>query len=435
MRPIIDLPAKLVPIFTGQAMYRGAFGGRGSAKTRSFAKMAAVQGIRFAQANLPGVIVCGREYMNSLDDSSLAEVKSAILSEPWLAERYDVGEKYVRTRDKRIEFSFIGLRHNLSSVKSKAKIRLLWVDEAEPVSDTAWSTADNTVREDGSELWATWNPERKNSATHKRFRLDPPAESRFVELNWRDNPWFPELLNKKRLNDSEKRPEQYPHIWDGEFVTVIEGAYFAKHLADAKTQGRISNVARDPLMTILAIWDIGGTGAKADARAIWIAQFIGREIRVLDYHETVGQPLAADVEWLRSKGYGKALCILPHDGATHDRVYDVSYESALREAQFEVKVVPNQGKGAAMMRIESARRLFPSIWFNTSTTEPGREALGWYHEKRSDDERNIGLGPEHDWSSHGSDAFGLMTVVYEEPEVEREKARTPRAAGGTWLGR
>ncbi len=80
MIPHIDLPAKLVPVFTGPAMYRGAYGGRGSAKTRSFAKMAAVQGVRFAQANLPGVIVCGREFMNSLDDSSLAEVKGASTS-------------------------------------------------------------------------------------------------------------------------------------------------------------------------------------------------------------------------------------------------------------------------------------------------------------------------------------------------------------------
>jgi phage terminase large subunit len=429
--PRIDLPEKLVPVFTGPAMYRGAKGGRGSAKTRSFAKMAAVQGIRFAQANMPGVIVCGREFMNSLDESSIAEVKDAIASEPWLAERYDVGEKYIRTRDRRIDFAFVGLRHNLDSIKSKARIRLLWVDEAEPVSDTAWNKADNTVREDGSEVWVTWNPERKNSATHKRFWADPPKESKFVELNWRDNPWFPEVLNKKRLADKEKRPDQYPHIWEGDFVTVVEGAYYAASLTAARTQGRIGNVAPDPLMAIRAIWDIGGTGLRADARAIWIAQFIGREIRVLNYRETISQPLAADVEWLRSNSYGKAHCILPHDGETHDRVYDVSYESALKEAGFDVLVVPNQGKGAAMMRIESARRLFPSIWFNAATTEAGRDALGWYHEKRSDDDRNIGLGPNHDWSSHGADAFGLMCVAYEEPQVsKRERKHRP---AGSWM--
>jgi phage terminase large subunit len=98
----------------------------------------------------------------------------------------------------------------------------------------------------------------------------------------------------------------------------------------------------------------------------------------------------------------------------------LSYESALREAGYHVEVVPNQGKGAAAARVEAARRIFPSVWFDADTTEGGREALGWYHEKK-DEQRDIGLGPEHDWSSHGADAFGLMAVVYEEPPIPGRK--------------
>jgi phage terminase large subunit len=396
-------------------MYRGAYGGRGSAKTRSFAKMAAVHGLRCAQAGQTGLIVCGREYMNSLDDSSMAEVKAAIASEPFLAERYDVGEKYVRTGDGRIDFSFIGLRRNIESIKSKGLIRLLWVDEAEPVSEPAWTTAIPTVREDGSEIWVTWNPKRKNSATHKRFRVDPPGSSKIVEMNWRDNPWFPAKLNVERLEDKKKRPDQYEHVWEGGFVTVVAGAYYAAALTEAKNKGRIGFFAQDPLMTVRAFWDIGGTGAKADATAIWIAQFIGGEIRVLDYYEAQGQPLATHVQWLRDRGWGKALCVLPHDGEHGEKVHKTSYESALQSAGFETSVVPNQGIGAAKMRMEAARRLFPMIRFNAETTEAGRDALGWYHEKRSDDDRDIGLGPNHDWSSHGADAFGMMCVAYEDP--------------------
>ena len=67
-----------------------------------------------------------------------------------------------------------------------------------------------------------------------------------------------------------------------------------------------------------------------------------------------------------------------------------------------------------MARIERARVLFSQIRFHESTTSAGRDALGWYHEKR-DQERGIGLGPNHDWASHGSDAFGLGCVVWEEP--------------------
>jgi phage terminase large subunit len=171
-------------------------------------------------------------------------------------------------------------------------------------------------------------------------------------------------------------------------------------------------------MTIRAFADIGGTGARADAFVFVIAQFIGKEIRVLDHYEVVGQPAAAHVDWLRSKGYTPDRCQiwLPHDGATQDRVHDASYEGFLRQAGYRVTVVANQGKGAATGRIEALRRLFPSIWFNADTTEGLRDALGWYHEKK-DEDRNIGLGPDHDWSSHSADAAGLMAVAYEEPKA------------------
>jgi phage terminase large subunit len=410
----IKLPPKLVPVFSGEARYRGAYGGRGSGKTRGFAKMTAVKGYQWGAAGHEGQILCAREFMNSLDESSLEEIKAAIRSEPWLNAYYEIGEKFIRSVDGRIKYTFSGLRHNLDSIKSKARILLCWVDEAEPVTEEAWRKLVPTIREENSEIWVTWNPERKNSPTHKRFREAPPDGAKIVELNWRDNPWFPEVLDLERKGDMKARPDHYPHVWEGDFVTVVDGAYFAEGLTQARSEGRVGRVAADPLMTTRAVWDIGGTGAKADACAIWIVQYVGREIRFLNYYEAVGQPLATHVQWLRSNGYDKALCVLPHDGATNDRVHDVSYESALRAAGFEVQVVPNQGKGAAMARVEQARRLFPSMWFNEATTAGGLDAVGWYHEKR-DDERGIGLGPNHDWSSHGADAFGLVAVAYEAP--------------------
>ena len=176
-------------------------------------------------------------------------------------------------------------------------------------------------------------------------------------------------------------------------------------------------------MTIRLFCDIGGTGAKADAFTIWAAQFIGQSIRILNYYEVQGQPIDAHLAWCRSQGYtpDRAQFWLPHDGSTQDKVYDVSYESALTAAGYVATVIPNQGKGAAMARIEEARRLFPSMWFNEATTEAGRDALGWYHEKR-DEVRGIGLGPNHDWASHGADAFGLMAVAHQAPIVGKPRA-------------
>lgn len=438
----VHLPEKLVDVFDGEADVRGAYGGRGSAKTRSFAKMTAVRGLMFAAMGVSGILLCARQHLNSLADSSLAEIKAAIASEPWLASAYEVGEKFVRTRPVAgagsVSYEFAGLTSNISSIKSKARILICWVEEAEDVTETAWQVLIPTLREEGdgwnAELWVTWNPRRKGSATDKRFRqCAPDPRVKIAEMNWRDNPWFPAVLERLRAKWQLEQPDTYDHVWEGGYVTAIAGAYFAAQLTIAKAQGRIGRVAADPLLTKRALCDIGGTGARADSFVIWIMQFVGRELRVLDYYEVVGQPIAAHLEWLRTRGHtpGNTQIWLPHDGDSQDKVYDVSYASAFRAASYDVTVVPNQGKGAAMQRIEAARRVFPSCWFNAETTQAGLDALGWYHEKR-DDERGIGLGPEHDWSSHGADAFGLGCVVYEPPKVAEEDDEP--IGGGGWMG-
>ena len=148
-------------------------------------------------------------------------MKAAIVSEPWLADFFDVGVTYIRTKCRRITYIFAGLRHNLESIKSKARILLLGVDEAEPVSEYAWTITIPTVREEGAEIWVTWNPDRKKSATHLRFRAKPPADSKIIELNWTDNPFFPKILNRSRLDDLENRPDQYDWVWNGGLRIVV----------------------------------------------------------------------------------------------------------------------------------------------------------------------------------------------------------------------
>jgi phage terminase large subunit len=415
----VEIPDKLIPVFEGQADVRGAYGGRGSAKTRSFAMMAAVRGLMYGTAGITGQLLCARQFMNSLDDSSLEEVKRAIESEPFLADYYEVGEKYVRSRDGRIWFSFAGLDRSIDSIKSKGRILLCWVDEAEPVTDSAWSILIPTLREEGedwnAELWVTWNRKRKNAAVESRFARSTDPLIKIVELNWRDNPKFPAKLERERQRDLKERPDQYDHIWEGAYVSVVEGAYYASDLTKAKAEGRIGRVAADPLMSYRVHCDIGGTGQRADAFTMWVDQFIGKEVRVLDYYEAQGQPMATHALWLRENGYlpGNTTIVLPHDGDQHDKVFAVSYKSAFEQLGYTVVVIPNMGRGAAKTRIEATRRLFPSFWFNESTTDAGRAALGWYHEKR-DESREVGLGPNHDWASHGADAFGLIAIDHTE---------------------
>jgi phage terminase large subunit len=418
----IEIPDKLIPVFDGPADTRWSCGGRGSAKTRSFAKMAAIRGYMYGQAGQRGIILCARQFMNSLADSSLEELKRAIEDEKFLKDYYDVGQNYIKSHDGNIEFAFVGLDRNIASVKSKGRILICWIDEAEPVTDEAFNTLDPTLREEGgegveawnAELWVTWNPKRKKAAVEKRFRHSKDPRVKGCVLNWRDNPKFPAVLERKRQRDLEERPDQYEHIWEGDYVGVVEGAYYAKSITQAKAEGRIGRVGPDPLMSYRAFCDIGGTGQRADAFTIWVAQFIGLERRALKYYEAVGQPASAHMQWLRENGYigGNTTIWLPHDGDTQDKVFDVSYKKAFESAGYAVEVVPNQGKGAAMMRVRAGQRVFPSLWIDAEGCSAGLEAISWYHEKQ-DEKREIGLGPNHDWSSHGSDSFGLMAIVAE----------------------
>lgn len=219
----IQIPAALVPVFTDKVRHRGAYGGRGSGKTRSFALMTAVRGYMLAEAKQRGVILCSRELLNSLDESSLEEVKQAIASNDVLSDYYDVGEKYVRTRNRRISYVFAGLKSNLDSIKSKARILINWTDEGDSVSEYAWRKLLPTIRESGSENWVTWNPEKDGSPTDLRFRKNTPDNAVVVEINYQQNPWFTEELeNQRREDQSRMDDDTYRWIWEGEYLKRSE---------------------------------------------------------------------------------------------------------------------------------------------------------------------------------------------------------------------
>jgi phage terminase large subunit len=408
----IETAAVFEPLLA-PARYKGAWGGRGSGKSHFFAE-------KLIDDSLyePGLLsVCLREVQKSLKDSSKRLIESKLadlrLGE---ADGFKIFKDLIETPGDGV-ITFQGLQdHTAESIKSLEGFKRAWMEEAQTISATSLMLLRPTIRAPQSEIWASWNARRKTDPVDMMLRgAEMPTGAVVVHANWRDNPWFTAELEQERQDCLRMQPDQYDHIWEGGYITVAEGAYFAKVLAEAKRDGRITDeLAPDPLMTIRAFFDIGGTGSKADACAIWVAQFIGSSIRVLDYYEAVGQELSEHVHWLRRSGYESAKITLPHDGSQNDKVVRVSYASALREAGFAVDVYPNQ-IGAKMIRIDAARRLFPSMRFHKTRCEAGLEALGWYHEKK-DDVRNVGLGPEHDWSSHGADAFGLMALSHEEPK-------------------
>lgn len=263
----VQIIPKLIPIFnTPRVMYRTAWGGRGSGKTRTFAVMAAVRGYMYAEQGISGVVLCGREFMNTLADSSMEEIKQAIKEVPFLNDYYELGESYIRSKNRRIEFLFAGLRHNLDSIKSKARILLCWVDEAESVSQAAWDKLEPTIRGiDDAEIWVTWNPEKKDSPCDKKFRhekiYDPDTGELIgvgAEINWRDNPKFPKILDRqRRIALKTLPPEKYNWIWEGGYNENSESQIFANkyvvqdftpdpHNWDGPYQGLDFGFANDP---------------------------------------------------------------------------------------------------------------------------------------------------------------------------------------------
>tara|TARA_R110000782_G_scaffold41600_1_gene95257 strand:+ start:2314 stop:3606 length:1293 start_codon:yes stop_codon:yes gene_type:complete len=405
----------------GHSRYKGVWGGRGSGKSHFFAELLIEDSIM-----IPGMrAACIREVQKSLKQSSKRLIEDKLKAYN-LGERagFKVFREVIETPGDGV-IIFTGMQdHTADSIKSLEGFDRAWIEEAQSISHRSLELLTPTMRKEGSEIWASWNPNRPTDAIDQMLRGDnKPTGSAIVNANWKHNPWISQVLLQEKDDCLRITPDRYSHVWEGEYATVLEGAYYAKHLSEASLEGRIGFFGKDPLVKTHAVWDIGGTSKKSDATAIWIVQYIGEEIRLIDYYEAVGQPFESHVHWLRKRGYEDALMVLPHDGRKHDMVYKVTPEGFLHDAGFTVQSIPNQGAGAVLQRIEAARRMFSSCRFHDENTKGGREALGWYHEKR-DEARGLGLGPEHDWASHGADAFGLV-AIYRQGLNQKDTWSTP----------
>tara|TARA_R110000822_G_scaffold77081_1_gene185092 strand:+ start:167 stop:1444 length:1278 start_codon:yes stop_codon:yes gene_type:complete len=412
--------------------------------------MTAVRGFQFAEAGIHGQVLCGREFMNSLADSSFQEVKIAIQSTPWLNDYYECGDSYIRTKNKRVHYTFAGLRHSLDSIKSKARILLAWVDEADNVSETAWIKLIPTVREDESEIWVTWNPEIEESPTDVRFRQKPDDDMKIIEMNWRDNPWFPGVLRKEKDRDKNLlTPEMYDHIWEGGYLSVVQGAIYGAELLAAKEQGRITTVDYDPEVEVFTAWDIGHT----DDTAIWWYQIVGNEIHVIECFAKSGGSLsefATQITGIETtidiiqgevvvtkhgpvaalehrQAYKYNTHWLPHDARARVlSAHGKSTQQQLRAALgWNVRITPNLSREDG---IQAARTTFARCWFDKDNCLDGLKALRKYQREVQRDEVSLRQNPKHDWTSHYADAFRYLSVAWQEPILPTEEEAQQRDA-------
>lgn len=408
------------------ARHYALYGGRGGGKSWAVADHLLITA---AERSLR--VGCAREHMKDIKESVkqlLDDRIQALGLQDHFESTYSPPYE-IRGRANDSLFIFKGLWRNPDGMKSMEGMDRVWVEEAARISQRTIDILIPTVRKDGSALIWTWNPEYDHDPIEKLFRgaNGPPPRTIIKRVHAEDNPWFPAELREAMEAMYRDDPDRADHIYGGEYVKAVDGAYYATALRQARVQGRMTVVAPDPNFAVRAYWDLG----HSDATAVWVAQFVGERVNVIDYCEGSGQPPGYYMNWLRANGYEGCVCVLPHDGAAvhPDNPISMSYEKQLRDAGFQPRVIRNQGKGAAIQRKDAALRIFPRIWFDEDKTRAGVKALGYYHEKRSEDERNVGLGPEHDWSSHGADAFGLMAIDYKPPQ--QTLTPIPRVKYGT----
>ena len=194
---------------TEAARYKVAYGGRGSAKSWSVARV-----LCLLAASKPVRILCARELQSSIRDSVhrlLADQIEALN----LSARLEIQNAEIRGVNGSL-FIFEGLRHNTTKIKSMEGIDICWVEEAERVSEESWKILVPTIRKPSSEIWVTFNPEQETDPTYTRFVKNPPPDAIVRKVNHDQNPWFPIELRKEMEYDYRVDPDSAAHIWGGE---------------------------------------------------------------------------------------------------------------------------------------------------------------------------------------------------------------------------
>lgn len=202
-----------MPLREKQYRYFIVYGGRGSGKSYAVADQ-----LILMASETKSLVLCGREYQNSIKESVYSLIKQRI-EDLELSSYFIITQDEIRCPHNGSRFIFKGLRQNIDSIKSMAGITHLWIEEGDTLSEESWRIIKPTIREEGSQIIITFNPKNKNDCIYKEFIDDLPPTNAFVtRVNWQHNPYFPKTLNDERLNDQKKDYGMYRHVWEGELL-------------------------------------------------------------------------------------------------------------------------------------------------------------------------------------------------------------------------
>lgn len=307
-----------------------------------------------------------------------------------------------------------------------------------------WALADPAA-------WAYLSPILEENGGWSIFITTPRGKNHAYRMlqHARANPadWFAEVLT---VDDTAMlAPERYETIrreriaefgevfgealceqeYRCSFEAAVLGAYYSKEMADAERDGRICDLVADPSQPVHTAWDLG----VDDSTAIWFFQVLAGGLLVIDYYESSGVGAEHYVEVLRERDYPYGFDFVPHDAKVREWGTGRTRVETLESLGRKPRKVPDHSLADG---INAARRTIPRCRFDAERCERGLEALRHYHAKYDEEARTLDKLPEHDWASHGADAFRYMAMAWQElraadPPPKRDVDAYVAQPGGT----
>lgn len=279
---------EFIPRTNIRTRYYVAYGGRGAGKSRSVSNFIVARMMERRTR-----VVCGREIQKSIKESVHRLLVNSI-------EAMDVKDSFTITDDNircvnGSEAIFVGLFRNVHNVKSLEDCDILWIEEAENVSEETYITLQPTVRNENSIIIVTMNTRYEDDATYVRFIAKPPVNCLTVKINYTDNPFFPKVLQLEMEADKARDPELYRHVWLGEPLLTGSRVWpeFDKHvhvkhwdLAEIKDKANFF-MAIDPHSAYYPAIIFGAVWPKPGARN-WPDDYIKYIYKEWPDKETIG---------------------------------------------------------------------------------------------------------------------------------------------------
>jgi phage terminase large subunit len=407
----INVPRKLKP-FLAPKRYKGAYGGRGGAKSHFFAEQALLK-CYVKQTR----IVCIREVQNSIKDS-VKQLLTDKIQTLELGGLFQVLDNEIRGPHGSI-IIFKGMQaYNAENIKSLEAYDIAWVEEAQTLSQNSLDLLRPTIRKDGSELWFSWNPRFKTDPVDKFFRKNPPEDAISVLINWRDNPWFPDVLVKEMDHDFNTDPDKAEHIWNGAYGHS-QGSILGRWVSKAEREGRINDqVAFDPKGSSPV--EISSDIGFRDTASWWFWQRLVGGYSLFAYDGDNG--LDAD-DWcsrltdklgeLGVRRHQLGTIWLPQDAKA------VTFQSKYSSVERFIKAFGSEKIGITpsstkIDQINAARTVIPKCQFNKTACEDGIDGLLAWEYEWNEDNNVFSRNPLHNWASHPADAYSYGCQVMEE---------------------